>query len=144
MEVKFYDIEEVEASLFKYAVIISRYKNKWVFCKNKNRKWEFPGGHREQGEAILDAAKRELYEETGAIKYEITPVCAYSINNYGMLFYAEIEEFGGLPESEIEKIDFFDDIPSTDELSFPLFHPKHFAKVKELNVFKKYFDNDGL
>lgn len=47
-----------------------------------------------------------------------------------MLFYADIEVFGKLPESEIERIDFFEAIP--EELSFPLFHPWHFDKVKEL------------
>jgi len=53
MEVKFYEIEEIDDSLLKYAVIVSRYMDKWIFCKNKTRKWELPGGHREDGESII-------------------------------------------------------------------------------------------
>ena len=45
------------------------------------------------------------------------------------LFYSEIEEFGELPESEIETIGFYSDLPN--DLSFPRFHPKHFTKVKD-------------
>lgn len=48
----------------------------------------------------------------------------------GLLFYAGIEELGDLPESEIEQIGLFQELPS--ELSFPLFYPKHFEKVKEV------------
>ena len=38
-----------------------------------------PGGHREAGEDILETAKRELQEETGAIKFEIKPICVYLV-----------------------------------------------------------------
>ena len=130
-ELRFHALHEADEDSVKYAVIIARHRGKWVFCKNKVRKWEVPGGHREAGEDILETAKRELTEETGAIKFEITPVCAYSINSVGVLFFAEVEEFGTLPpDSEIEKIDFFDSPPN--ELTFPQYHPKMLAKVREV------------
>ncbi len=66
MEVNFYD--DVDDSLLKFAVIISKSNGKWVFCKHKKRDtYEVPGDHRENGELILGTAKRELKEETGAI-----------------------------------------------------------------------------
>ena len=78
MEVKFYDT--VNDELLKFAVIISQSNGKWVFCKHKERDtYEVPGGHREAGEDIFETAKRELQEETGAIKFEIKPICVYSV-----------------------------------------------------------------
>ena len=67
LEVKFY--ENVADELLKFAVIISKANGKWVFCKHKEREtYEVPGGHREPNETIFETAKRELYEETGAIQ----------------------------------------------------------------------------
>jgi len=44
-EVKFY--ESIEDELLRFAVIISKTQNKYVFCKHKDRDtWEIPGGHR--------------------------------------------------------------------------------------------------
>jgi len=134
IDIKFYEINEVDDSLLTYAVIVSRYLDKWVWCKNKTRKgWEVPGGHREENETIDETAKRELYEETGATEYSLMPICVYSVKqkneSFGMLYFAEINEFGNLPDTEIEKIDFFFNYP--DELSFPLIQPKLSSRVEE-------------
>ena len=57
MKVQFYD--EVDDSLLKFAVIISKSNNKWVFCKHKQRDtFEIPGGRREENEQIPETAKR--------------------------------------------------------------------------------------
>ncbi len=118
-EVKFY--ESIEDELLKFAVIISKVQNKYVFCKHKDRDtWEIPGGHREQEENIMDTAKRELYEETGALEFEIKPVCVYSVTkpdnfdgeeSFGMLFFADIQCFETELHSEIEKIAILDEFP---------------------------------
>jgi len=141
MEVKFYD--NVDDELLKFAVIISKASGKWVFCKHKERDtYEVPGGHREANESIIDAARRELYEETGALTYSITPISFYSFTEknqvngkeeetFGMLYYAQIETFEKELHSEIEKIVFLDEQPT--ELTYPLIQPKLIAKVMEIN-----------
>ena len=107
MKVSFYDT--AEDGLFKYAVIIARSGGNWVFCKHRDRdSLEIPGGHREPGENIEVAARRELYEETGAIDYTLRPLCAYSVEDgeetFGMLYCAEIRSFEKELHSEIERI----------------------------------------
>lgn len=132
VEVKFYDT--VDDKLLKFAVIGAKHRGKWVFCKHKERDtYECPGGHREKGESILETAKRELWEETGAIKFNLKRICVYSVSNdnketFGMLYYAEIEELKELPMMEIEKIELFDDLPEI--WTYPLIQPKLIKKIQ--------------
>ncbi len=135
LEVKFYETDEIDDSLLRYAVIVSRYRGQWVLCKHKERNtWEVPGGHREAGETALDAAKRELYEETGAVEFAIQPVCVYAVQrgteSHGMLFYADIAALGALPDTEIERIGLFDETPGA--LTYPLIQPKLIDRVAEV------------
>lgn len=130
MEVKFYD--KVNDDLLKFAVIISRHNGKFVFCKHRQRETlEIPGGHREAGEAIGETARRELYEETGAVDFKIEPICVYSVTaednfdgqeTFGMLFYADIFSFENELHSEIESICLLDGLP--EKWTYPLIQPK--------------------
>ena len=77
----------MEDSKFLCSVIVSRYKGKWIFVREKGKKtWEIPGGTHENGEMISETASRELFEETGAKKFKLTPTCITSINVDGHTF----------------------------------------------------------
>lgn len=131
-EVKFYD--NTDDNLLKFAVIISKANGKFVLCKHKERNtYEIPGGHREKGETVLEAAKRELKEETGAVDFTIKPVCIYSVKGktrvnenvdnetFGMLYVADIFSFEEI-HSEIEKIIITDKLEY--DWTYPLIQPK--------------------
>lgn len=128
MHIQFYGFGEVDHQILKYAVIVARHDGKWIYVKHKERDtWEIPGGRRESGEAIADTAKRELFEETGAKVYNLTPLCAYSVQDdsgeksFGGLFFSEVKELGELPESEIETIALFENTP--ERLTYPHIQP---------------------
>ncbi|MCI9403523.1 MAG: NUDIX domain-containing protein [Oscillospiraceae bacterium] len=129
-EVKFYD--EAEDSLFKFAVIIARSGGKWVFCKHKERDTlENPGGHREPGETMEETARRELYEETGALEYTLKPICPYSYGDYGMLYFAEITRFEGELHSEIERVYLLDELPrEQSKWTYPQIQPHLVAEAR--------------
>ena len=133
-KVTFYPAGHIPDSRLVFAVIAARYEDRWLFCRHKDRQtWEIPGGHREAGETVEEAAARELWEETGAMEAEITPLCIYQVEQQercGMLFFAQITKLGPLPaESEIAECRLWDSLP--DDLTYPGIQPALFEKAKE-------------
>ena len=141
IEVNFYEPSEIEDHLLAFAVIIARTEGRWVFCKHRERDtYEVPGGHRETRETILETARRELREETGAIDFSITPVCVYSVKgktsvnltdedeSFGMLFAADIFSFEKELHSEIEKITVTEELP--ERWTYPEIQPELFEEVR--------------
>ena len=136
MKIDFYNIGEIDDRNLKFAVIVSKFQDKWVFVRHRDRDtWEIPGGHRENGENIDETAKRELLEETGAEDFQIESVYDYSvtrdsITTYGRLFISEIKELDTLPNFEIKEIKFFHKLP--DNLTYAEIQPYLFEKVKSI------------
>lgn len=139
-EVNFY--EQVQEALLKFAVIIAKTDGKWVFCKHKERNtYEFPGGHREAGETILETARRELLEETGATDFTLTPVCVYSVKgktsvneseddeSFGMLFTADIRSFEKELHYEIGEILITDTL--VENWTYPLIQPRLLEAIEK-------------
>lgn len=135
VQVAFYDW--AEDSVYEFAVIAAKKDGKWLLCRHgKRNTWECPGGHREAGERIEDTARRELFEETGAEVYTLKPVCAYScIRNggdasFGMLYFAQIESLGSLPDYEIAEVKCFDVLPDAREFwTYPDIQPYLIQKL---------------
>lgn len=101
-------------------MILSRHKERTT--------WETQGGHIEAGETPLEAAKRELFEESGAVDFDIEPICDYRAwdentlhGANGVVFHAVIRQFSDIPESEMAERKAFSSLP--DNLTYPAITP---------------------
>lgn len=106
---------------FDYVLTILLYENKFVIVKNKNRKWEFTGGKRIKNETMIEVAKRESWEEAGAIIENIKPIGYYRLsdNKNVVVTLADVRYFEEMPrgyETETRKL--VTHLPKDSELSF--------------------------
>lgn len=123
MNCRTYEIGELKQ--YKYVVVLTFYNGKLLLSRHKKRStWETQGGHIEAGETPIEAAKRELYEESGAVDFDIEPLCDYwagdeGTDNWanGMVFQANVRKLGDIPESEMAETKQFDVLPK--ELTYP-------------------------
>ncbi|MCL1997133.1 MAG: histidine phosphatase family protein [Defluviitaleaceae bacterium] len=138
-----------ELKAYRYTVIFARYNDKWIYCRHKDRDvFETPGGSINEGESALEGAKRELYEETGAENFFITPAFDYAVHteiefSNGQVFYADIKTLGEMPKGfEMVEIRGFKTVP--DKMRFPQILPVLYEKLhKWLGVEKaecEYWD----
>ena len=131
MIVNFYDAGN--SKNLKFSVIFATDENGFVYVRHQDRStWEMPGGHIEAGETALEAAHRELIEETSAKDFNIIEVCNYSVTvgdstTYGGLFFAEINSYTDSLDFEIAEVKSFKNMPS--DLTYPEIQPLLFDKV---------------
>ncbi len=128
MGIQFLDKHLIDQQAYTFAVMITHYHGQWVMVRHRDRSsWELPAGHVEAGETVMETAHRELFEETGALEYNLRPLVSYSGNYmnkkiFGMVFTAEVFSFGPLPDTEIAEKQFFSAIP--EALTYPAIQPK--------------------
>lgn len=117
---------------YRYVVVLSRYEGRILLSRHRQRAtWETQGGHIEAGETPMAAARRELYEESGATEFDLCPLFDYwagdgQTGTGGVVFGAEIRALGALPPSEMAQVRAFDALP--ENLTYPAITPVLFAR----------------
>ena len=105
---------------YAFVVMLSCMDGKFLLSRHRTRStWQNQGGHIEPGETPIQAARRELFEESGALDYDIAPLCDYQFQHgAAMVFTVNIRTLGALPESEIAEVRLFDEMPP--ERTYPV------------------------
>ena len=131
--------EQVDDQQIAYSVIVARMNGQWLFVRHKERTTlECPGGHREAGETPEEAARRELWEETGATEYQLIEIGPYGVrrfrddqtysDSFGMLYRAEVQVLSPIPDaSEIAQTVSLSRLP--DQWTYPHIQPHLLAKA---------------
>jgi len=94
----------------------------------------------EAGETVTQAARRELWEESGALRYTLSEAFDYKAGDEhgsatGRVFFAEIETLGPIPESEMAETALFDDLPVA--ITYPGILPELWAQPSTQEFFWK-------
>lgn len=99
---------------YDVVVILSYYQGKLLLSREKkNPAWEFQGGALEEGEIPSSAARRILYNESGACGFNLHPMCDFIYNEKkGMAFLATVYELGPLSDGEMRERKAFDVLPA--------------------------------
>lgn len=111
-----------------HVLALCTFNGQWVLTRHKKRGLEFPGGKRERNETAEDAAKREVYEETGGHIKSLKFIGQYRVSEPSetiikSIYFAVIDHLEPLSDymetegpSLLEKLP--SDLPKRKEFSF--------------------------
>lgn len=134
---------KIDDEIAIYSNVVWAYQGKIVFVKWKGKTtWELPWGRLEKWESSFDCAKRELYEETGITNAQLQFLCSWTLHqhkegksHYWNVYLANVLELWELPESEIEEVELFTNIP--ENLTYPVNQIDIVKKAQEYLANKK-------
>lgn len=133
LQCKIYPLGSLQS--YKFVVVCAFYRGEIILSKHQIRDtWETQGGHIEEGEAPLDAAQRELFEEGGIVDAELFSVCDYygynsERHSNGVVFAAVVHSISDMPHFEMSERKAFGELPSN--LTYPKVTPVLFQCAAE-------------
>jgi 8-oxo-dGTP diphosphatase len=106
----------------RHVLVICKFKGSWVLTSHQIRGIEFPGGKVEPGESLVQAAYREVYEETGAVIGKLQWFAEYVVFSEKpfckTVFIADAERLEKIKEMETDGIILLEQLTVDDSFSF--------------------------
>jgi 8-oxo-dGTP diphosphatase len=106
-----------------FVLVYAFYENKLLFIHHRQRGWELPGGTCRVNEWPINAAKREVYEESGAELSYLEPIGQYLMvypdqpQEAKTIYIAQIKAIHPLPPGfESDKIQLLNPPPNPDTI----------------------------
>ncbi|MDG5787815.1 nucleoside triphosphatase YtkD [Evansella sp. AB-P1] len=127
----------------KHVWVISQYLGNWLLTIHPSRGLEFPGGKVEEGEAPSEAAKREVFEETGGIVSELHYIGQYKVEGKSEVVIKNV--YFAVVEDLISKKNYFEtkgpkllkkiptNVRTNDQYSFIMKDDVLELSIKEVN-----------
>lgn len=135
-QVRSYRSDELSDDRIQFVAAAARREGEWLFCRHRLRDgWELPGGHRQRGETLDEAARRALTEQTGATAFELREIGRYGAvqrgdESFGALYFAEVRQLQPLPaDSEIGEVRSASVFPT--EWTYPELQPALLRRVQD-------------